>query len=223
MIHPNRKNAGFTLVELLIALFLGLFLIAGAIQIFLSSKLTYRELERVTELQESVGFTVDLLVREFRHVGLSDPLEYQGWTAEDGNDNSIIQVQQSHNCFGADEDPPITIEYRLEENDDGVWNLLCDDGTVPPPPMIKNITSMLAAPLRSATNCSSDGNLEDCNCANVDWGDIEDWSTAEDVVGMCVQMTFEPQADQIGATVVPQTIEFTVAFRNLVLQEYNNS
>ena len=61
---PQQK--GMTLVEIMIALVLGVFLIAGVIHIFLGSKQTYRMQENFARLQENGRFAMDFISRDIR-------------------------------------------------------------------------------------------------------------------------------------------------------------
>ncbi len=51
------RNGGFTLVELMIAVFLSLFLMAGVIQLFVQSKTTYTMHEGVARLKRVQNLT----------------------------------------------------------------------------------------------------------------------------------------------------------------------
>ncbi|SEQ00859.1 type IV pilus assembly protein PilW [Ectothiorhodospira magna] len=62
---PSRA-AGLTLVELLVALVIGLLLMGAALQVFLGSRLVYRETQRLAGLQEAIGYGVDYMVRDIR-------------------------------------------------------------------------------------------------------------------------------------------------------------
>jgi type IV pilus assembly protein PilW len=62
---PHRLR-GVTLVELMIALVIGLILTAGATQIFLGSKETYRTSEALSRVQENGRMALQLLAREIR-------------------------------------------------------------------------------------------------------------------------------------------------------------
>jgi type IV pilus assembly protein PilW len=66
--HTSRQ-AGFTLIELMVALVLGLFLIGGVISLFVSNQSNYRVSENLSRLQESSRFSVELLSREIREAG----------------------------------------------------------------------------------------------------------------------------------------------------------
>jgi type IV pilus assembly protein PilW len=61
-----RGMRGVTLVELMIALVIGLILTAGATQIFLGSKDTYRTSEALSRVQENGRMALQLLAREIR-------------------------------------------------------------------------------------------------------------------------------------------------------------
>ena len=67
------KRSGFALIELLIAMVLGLLLMTGAIQVMLSSKQTFRANEDMSRIQENGRFALDLLIRDVRMAGFRDP------------------------------------------------------------------------------------------------------------------------------------------------------
>lgn len=69
------RHQGFTLVELMVALVIGLLLLGGVLQLFLSSRQTYRMQEALGQVQQESRFTFDLLSRELRMIG------YQGCAA----------------------------------------------------------------------------------------------------------------------------------------------
>ncbi|MEJ1355225.1 MAG: PilW family protein [Candidatus Sedimenticola sp. (ex Thyasira tokunagai)] len=62
----RRRNNGFTLIELMIAMFLSLFLMAGVIQLFLQSKTTYMLQEGVARAQESGRLSLYLVEEHLR-------------------------------------------------------------------------------------------------------------------------------------------------------------
>ena len=71
--HVTRSKGfgqtGLTLVELMIAMVLGLLLILAASQVFLSSKRTYTTQEAVSRIQENGRFGIDILSRNIRKAG----------------------------------------------------------------------------------------------------------------------------------------------------------
>jgi len=62
---------GFTLIELMIAMLLGLVVIAGVSSIFLANQQTYRSNEALSEVQDGARVAFELLARDIRVAGLS--------------------------------------------------------------------------------------------------------------------------------------------------------
>jgi type IV pilus assembly protein PilW len=73
MILPKSKSRqlGLTLIELMIALVLGLLLVAAATQVFLSNKQTYRVTEAHSRLQDNARFATEIISRDIRAAGYS--------------------------------------------------------------------------------------------------------------------------------------------------------
>lgn len=72
---PNLAlSRGFTLIELLVALTLSLFLMGGAILMYLSVQSTYDDTNRLSRLQENIRFASDYLVRDVRNAGFTDQI-----------------------------------------------------------------------------------------------------------------------------------------------------
>jgi type IV pilus assembly protein PilW len=67
----NTPQRGFTLIELMIAMLIGVFLMAGVIQIFLSAKQAYRLQENLSRLQENGRFAMDIMTKDIRMAGYS--------------------------------------------------------------------------------------------------------------------------------------------------------
>ena len=68
---PNikSKSQGFTIVELMVAITLGLIILAVISQVYVSSKKTYRVQEALSRLQENGRYAIDLLGRDIRMAG----------------------------------------------------------------------------------------------------------------------------------------------------------
>lgn len=64
-----HKQTGVSLIELMIAVVIGLILTSGAIQIFISSKATFRMETALSRLQETGRFAVDVMAKEIRMAG----------------------------------------------------------------------------------------------------------------------------------------------------------
>ncbi|MFT4198736.1 MAG: PilW family protein [Pseudoxanthomonas sp.] len=67
--NGRRGAAGLSLIELMIALLLGILLMLGMVQIFAASKASYRLSEGVSRTQENGRFALDFLQRDIRMVG----------------------------------------------------------------------------------------------------------------------------------------------------------
>lgn len=66
---PIKKLAGFTLIELMIAIAISVILLNGVLQIFQSSKQSYRVADNLGRVQENARYALDVLAREIRQVG----------------------------------------------------------------------------------------------------------------------------------------------------------
>ena len=66
---PSGRIAGFTLVELMIALVLGLLVIAGVGSVFLANKDAYRTNEALSQTQDAARTAFEFLARDIREAG----------------------------------------------------------------------------------------------------------------------------------------------------------
>src|SRR5262249_8867178 len=64
-----KQQHGFSLVELMVSVTIGLILLAGVLSIFYSSKLAYLANEKTSRLQESGRAALDFLVHDVRSAG----------------------------------------------------------------------------------------------------------------------------------------------------------
>lgn len=88
MTRPCSPGAkGFTLIELIIAMLLGAFLIGGIVQIFIGSRQTYKMQENLSRLQENGRFVLDFITRDNRMMG------FQGCASRSTIPNVIIDPQ----------------------------------------------------------------------------------------------------------------------------------
>lgn len=69
MILQSRTRHGVSLVELMVAIAVGLFLIGGVIQIYLSSKQSYNAQEQLARMQENGRFAMGLVTTDLRRAG----------------------------------------------------------------------------------------------------------------------------------------------------------
>lgn len=73
----NNTQNGFSLIELLIGLVLGVFIIGGVVAVFLGSSESFRTNEALSRVQENGRFALDLIAQDLRNVG------YKGACYED--------------------------------------------------------------------------------------------------------------------------------------------
>jgi type IV pilus assembly protein PilW len=100
------KEKGFTLIELMIAVVLGLLLIAGTLTVFISTKQGYR-LENGLSLMQSTGrATLDLLSREAMMAGFPQSINIESFipamTTDGGGSNSdqfAVRYQSDTDCL----------------------------------------------------------------------------------------------------------------------------
>jgi type IV pilus assembly protein PilW len=64
-----NKQSGISLIETMIALLIGLFLLSGVLQLFSSAQQTYRMQSNLARLQENSRFALDFLTHDIRMAG----------------------------------------------------------------------------------------------------------------------------------------------------------
>ena len=70
----SHQASGFSLVELMIALVLGTLIVGGMISVFISSKQTYNNNDRLARLQENGRMALYYLTNDLRHANFWGPL-----------------------------------------------------------------------------------------------------------------------------------------------------
>jgi len=68
--RPAKAAPGFTLVELMVAMLLGLIVIAGVISVFLANQQVYRTNAALGDVQDSTRMSFELLAQNIREAGL---------------------------------------------------------------------------------------------------------------------------------------------------------
>lgn len=102
----RSSQRGLTIVELMIGLLLGVLLLGGVLQIYLSSSQTYRSTEGLSRVQESGRFAIDFLTTDLRQAG------YKGSCSRDTEVKNLFN--EGHADYSAE-------LYELDEGIRG-WN-----------------------------------------------------------------------------------------------------
>lgn len=91
----NRKyQQGMTLIEIMIALLIGAFLLGGILHIFINSKQTYRMQEGLSRMQENGRFAMSFLERDIRMAG------FRGCNSTTTPTNNLNSPTDFLNAFG---------------------------------------------------------------------------------------------------------------------------
>jgi type IV pilus assembly protein PilW len=136
----KQAQQGLTLVELMVAMLIGVILMAGVLSIMISSKRAYNVQNDLNHLQENARFAMGFLVKDLRMAGyfgcqgasLSDVLPVQGVedTGESVNNSDMIRVasiETNLNAFAIMHCPPVSPPLRpLPPNtSEAEYNLAC--------------------------------------------------------------------------------------------------
>ena len=87
----KNRSAGFGLIEIMISLVLGLVILLGVTQIFVSAKTTYVTQNASSIMQEDARFVLSKMVQEIRMVGMFGCLQ----TVLDSSTNSDFRAAQT--------------------------------------------------------------------------------------------------------------------------------
>ena len=132
----TKQQKGLSLIELMIAVALGIFISVGMVSIFINSSQSYRVNENMSRLQENTRFAMLFLARDIRTT------DYRGCETDvrlsnaiSGNDNnsdagdniidgtdSITVAWQTNSCGAAA--ATTTVSYTIENDDAGSPNLV---------------------------------------------------------------------------------------------------
>lgn len=128
---PRRLQSGVSLIELMVAMVIGLFLMLGAITVYNQSRTTYRASEGVARLQEVARLALDVLEADVRmanfwglnsradyivnRAGVGDPLPVEFTAAQGGRISA---------CGGANSNWAIDLDSYLDGTNNS-YGLAC--------------------------------------------------------------------------------------------------
>ena len=109
--RPARRIQGFTLIELMVAMLLGLIVIGGVISVFLAGQQTYRSNEALGDVSDGSRTAFEMLARDLRDAGLSGCDNSNGRIANVLNNTSLWYANWNNALEGFDDaskDPVLT-------------------------------------------------------------------------------------------------------------------
>jgi type IV pilus assembly protein PilW len=91
----HRNESGFSLIELLIAMVIGLFVLAGVVQVTVNSKRSYIDNQEISNIQDNVRYAMDIIAKDFRSAG------YRACANKEPNVVNIIATNEKNKVAGA--------------------------------------------------------------------------------------------------------------------------
>ncbi len=221
-----RRQTGLSLVELMIALVVGLLLLGGVIEIFVANKQTYRMAGASARIQENARFATEILGRYLRIAGYrSDPtvdfatafapVTYAGYSLSGGQiiaggEHEVVIRYQGDgtmkDCAGGNIPLGNAVVTRFYL-DSGDLKCSTDSGTQPQP-LISDVQQMT---IRYGVDTDGDDTANRYDRA----AGVTDWNQ---VVAVRVTLTLESAEDNTSVTGgrIQRDYTTTIALRNLL-------
>ncbi|MBU2885209.1 PilW family protein [Gilvimarinus agarilyticus] len=83
-----KRQVGFSIVELMVAITLGIVLMTGVVQMFVSSKSVFTTQQGLSRLQETGRLAVDYLARDIRQAGYFGCADVTAWNLKNSLNNT---------------------------------------------------------------------------------------------------------------------------------------
>lgn len=212
----RKSQFGFTLVELLVGMVLGLFLLGAVIVVFTASRDASDEAESLARVQENLRFAADLIIRDIRNAGFRDDPSLSFNASNEQIANGFAQILPADEtsdfptlviryagrgtCTEAfDFDDRVLVVNRYTVN--GNAELTCNDQA-----LIGGVGSISFEFI--CPNDSAGNPVANCNC-NVGTPAAVELSC----IGVQVELEFLR-----GRNAPSQTVELTAAFRNVIFE-----
>lgn len=236
--YGRSQQSGVTLVELLVALVMSLFLVGGILAMHMSGRASFLDNSQISRIQENIRFASDYMIRDIRTAGFHDETVLKVGHEEQIRDNfaEIIEVGGEPRILrvryaGRGHCSETFQEFRLVENEytvDADGNLTCSGRAIPQSAdgglLLEDPSVLWVGPVELVGGLSDinftmicpDGSAVcDCNL-NTNFEDA--------CIGVRIAMEFDGLVDHeaVGADVFDKrSIELTAAFRNVVLAQKN--
>lgn len=154
--HTYKNQAGFTLLELLVGSFIGLFLVAGMGQMYLSGKQTYNVSQSVGRAQEDLRFAYHFITRDLRETSYTGCLRSVRNMIPAGDRNNLNDLKikiggwDYENTSPGDSDVTLDTNYSVS-NARGDWSGLSVNGNTNLPDFINSVPNSDVVMVRSIT------------------------------------------------------------------------
>lgn len=146
-VHSVKHQSGFSLVELMVAITVGLILMTGVVQMFLSSKTVFTTQQGISRVQETGRLAIEFLAKDIREAG------YMGCMSRAGI-----------NFFNTLNDPT-AFEVDFETGIQA-FNGKPDDVTLNPEPIADTPSLVIRSANGSGVSVESDNNLNNLQTFN---------------------------------------------------------
>ncbi len=210
---PSTVALGFSLVELMVAMVLGIFLIGAVIVTFIAGKAASNDAEDLSRMQENVRIVSEHLIRDLRATGFADELsltfgdltflnEEFGLLQDQGERLSVRYSGRGHCGERFDRFVVVENEYSVEDGElickgrhraGGDWE---EGGSVS---IISGVSAILFEPIP-----------KDCDFSR---------SSENTCVGVSVKIDFDGVG---GGSDEERRLELKAAFRNVILEQISS-
>ena len=142
--YINKKQQGMTIIEIMIALAIGAFLIAGVMQVYLGSRQSFRMLDSLSRMQENGRFAMEFISRDIRLAGFREcwtgsiPTPINGTNNDGLNNSDSITIQMSTSACPV---VVLPITYTIANGEGGLPALFQNNGATNPE-LIEGIQDM---------------------------------------------------------------------------------
>lgn len=228
------ESTGFTLVELMVALALAIFLIGGVILMYSSGRAASLESEQLSRMQENIRFASDFMIRDIRNAGYRDRATLSATAAsaisgqyaeilEDGEELRIRYAGRG-SCsepFAEDVFGVVVNEYFIEGG-----SLMCRGNVDGDPNDMGDAMALVngVTDLSFEFICPDGGSSCECDAGGPFDRPVDDdglSALGSACTGVRIQLGFRGLPDLSSGVEETRTMELTAAFRNVVLSRLN--
>ncbi|QTP60504.1 prepilin-type N-terminal cleavage/methylation domain-containing protein [Billgrantia antri] len=110
--HVSHHQSGFTLVELMVAMVIGLIIVLGAGQLFLMGFQTFRQTELLGNKQAALTFATETLIRDIRRANV-DPVSGPEISFSDASGELRIEFANNGDTGECSDGSMVVRVYRL--------------------------------------------------------------------------------------------------------------